>query len=257
MSLLAWPVCLQRNRREIASGLCGAPEAIEFSSGQRGLLFEHGIRLVEEALARKGLHFDNFVRDRIAAPLDVSLVAPEVWNDPVRGLAPGYRKSKAGWQLSAAGLHLSASGSLAGNARSLVTWLRCLLKGEHGFADVLGQLSAFRLLGDGRFSEYGLGLRWTHLGNRRFVGHGGSHPGYKSYFLLDPQNGTGFVVLSNREDTNGFKIALESMAALTDCRCQSPRRICRTGLYVTQSGPWWLEIKGSTCRFSRCGRNAL
>ncbi len=222
---------------------------LNFPAGSEVSYSNTGYRLVEEALARKGLHFDDFVRDRIAAPLDVSLVAPEVWNDPVRGLAPGYWKSKVGWQLSTAGLHLSASGSLAGNARSLVTWLRCLLKGEHGFADVLGQLSAFRLLGDGRFSEYGLGLRWTHLGNRRFVGHGGSHPGYKSYFLLDPQNGTGCVVLSNREDTNGFKIALESMAALTGLPLPKPATYLPDGLYVTQSGPWWLEIKGSTCIF--------
>ncbi len=123
------------------------------------------------------------------------------------------------------------------------------MKGDHGFTGVLDRLSAPRPLADGRMSEYGLGLRWTHLGDRRFVGHGGSHPGYKSYFLLDPESGTGFVVLSNREDTNGFKIALESMAALTGLPLPRPAAFLPDGLYVTETGPWWLEIKGSTCSF--------
>lgn len=222
---------------------------LNFQAGTEVSYSNTGYRLVEAALARRGLRFDDFVQKRIANSIGVTLAAPDVWNDPVRGLAPGYWKSDTGWQLSAAGLHLSVSGSLAGSAEALVAWLRCLLAGEHGFADVLSQLSDPRSLSEGRLSEYGLGLRWTHLGNRRFVGHGGSHPGYKSYFLLDPENGTGFVVLSNREDTNGFKIALESMAALTGLPLPKPAASLPDGLYVTESGPWWLDIKGSTCSF--------
>ena len=59
-------------------------------------------------------------------------------------------------------------------------------------------------------------MRKSWLGAHEFVGHGGSHPGYKTYFLLDPKTGAGFVVVSNREDTNGYKIALEGMAARSD-----------------------------------------
>lgn len=221
---------------------------LNFPAGTEVSYSNTGYRLVEAALARKGLRFDDFVQET-ARRLRHPLFAPDVWNDPVVGLAPGYWKSDKGWQLSAAGLHLSASGSLAGSAEALVAWLQCLLKGEHGFTAVLDRLSAPRLLADGRMSEYGLGLRWTHFGDKRFVGHGGSHPGYKSYFLLDPQNGTGFVVLSNREDTNGFKIALESMAALTGLPLPRPAAFLPDGLYVTETGPWWLEIKGSTCSF--------
>jgi len=222
---------------------------LNFPAGTEVSYSNTGYRLVEAALARKGLRFDDFVQKRIAKPLGIGLAAPDVWNDPVAGLAPGYWKSDNGWQLSAAGLHLSASGSLAGSAEALVAWLQCLLKGEDGFSGLLAQLSAPRPLAHGRMSEYGLGLRWTHLGASRFVGHGGSHPGYKSYFLLDPENGTGFVVLSNREDTNGFKIALESMASLTGLPLPKPSVSLPDGLYATETGPWWLEIKGSTCSF--------
>ena len=222
---------------------------LNFPAGNEVSYSNTGYRLVEAALERKGLRFHDFVQEKIAAPLGQVLKAPDVWNDSVAGLAPGYWKSGEGWQLSSAGLHISASGSLAGSAEALVRWLQALLNGEQGFAGVLDALSAERPLADGRMSEYGLGLRWTHLGSRRFLGHGGSHPGYKTYFLLDPEEGTGFVVVSNREDTNGFKIALESMAALTGLPFPQPTSSLPYGLYVTETGPWWLEIKGSTCTF--------
>ncbi len=222
---------------------------LNFPVGSEVSYTNTGYRLVEAALERKGIRFDDFVREKIAAPFGVVLKAPDVWGDPVAGLVPGYWQAEQGWQLSSAGLHISASGSLAGSAEALVRWLQALLNGEPGFESVLKALSAERPLADGRMSEYGLGLRWSHLGTRRFLGHGGSHPGYKTYFLLDPENGTGFVVVSNREDTNGFKIALESMAALTGLPLPQPTSSLPDGLYITETGPWWLEIKGSTCTF--------
>lgn len=222
---------------------------LNFSAGHEVSYSNTGYRLVEAALERKGLFFKDFVQKKLAEPLAIFMAAPDVWNDPVKGLVPGYWKGETGWQLSAAGLHISASGSLTGSGEALVRWLQALLRGENGFAGVLEQLSAQRPLSGGKVSDYGLGLRWSRLGECRFVGHGGSHPGYKSYFLLDPERKTGFVVVANREDANGFKIALEAMAALTDLALPKPASTLPDGLYATQSGPFWLEIKGSTCTY--------
>ncbi|MFJ6323006.1 MULTISPECIES: serine hydrolase domain-containing protein [unclassified Rhizobium] len=207
-----------------------------------------GYRLVEAALERQGVFFRDYVRE-VGAQTDAVLDAPDVWNDPVIGLVPGYWLDGERWQLSAAGLHISASGSMTGSGESLAKWLIGLLGDKGSLEGVLEQLSAARPLADGRMSGYGLGLRESLLGNRSFIGHGGSHPGYKSYFLLDPAHKTGFVVVSNREDTNGYKIALESMAALTGetlpCACQA----LRDGTYVTESGPWWIKVAGSTVTY--------
>lgn len=222
---------------------------LNFETGREVSYSNTGYRLVEAALERKGRRFDDFVQENIAGPLGIFLRAPDVWNDPVDGLVPGYWRNDRGWQLSAAGLHLSASGSLAGSAEALVRWLQALLNGEAGFSDTLPRLGAERPLADGTMSEYGLGMRWSHLGGRRFVGHGGSHPGYKTYFLLDPDHKTGIVVVSNREDTNGFKIAQETMASLTGLPLPRPTSGLPDGLYATETGPWWLEINGCTCTF--------
>ncbi len=204
-----------------------------------------GYRLVETALERKGLFFRDFIRSA-GATTDAVLDAPDLWNDAVAGLVPGYWHDGEKWQLSAAGLHISASGSMTGSATSLANWLRALLAGEGSLAGILDQLAAPRALSDGRESGYGLGLRRTLLGGHEFTGHGGSHPGYKSYFLLDRQSRSGFVIVSNREDTNGNKIAQEAMAALLGLAPPVPSAALTDGLYVTETGPFWIEVKGST-----------
>lgn len=204
-----------------------------------------GYRLVEEALNRKGLTFRDFI-GKAGAETDATFDAPDGWNDAVAGLAPGYWHDGETWQLSAAGLHISASGSMTGSAMSLARWLRALTCGEAGPQDGLARLAAPRALADGRESGYGLGLRRTLLGGRRFTGHGGSHPGYKTYFLIDPESRCGFVVVSNREDTNGNKIAQEAMAALLGLPLPVASNALKDGLYVTETGPFWIEVKGST-----------
>jgi len=221
---------------------------LNYEAGSEISYSNTGYRLVEAALERQGVFFRDYVRE-VGAQTGAVLDAPDVWNDPVIGLVPGYWLDGERWQLSAAGLHISASGSMTGSGESLAKWLIGLLGDKGSLEGVLEQLSAARPLADGRMSGYGLGLRESLLGNRSFIGHGGSHPGYKSYFLLDPTHKTGFVVVSNREDTNSYKIALESMAALTGETLPRPSSALRDGTYVTENGPWWIKVAGSTVTY--------
>jgi CubicO group peptidase (beta-lactamase class C family) len=207
-----------------------------------------GYRLVEAALERKGLSFRTFI-ETAGRRAGAEFGAPDVWNDPVSGLVPGYWLDDERWQLSSAGLHLSASGSMTGSAESLVAWLRMLMADEGPFGDILQRLASPRLLANGRPSGYGLGLRRSVLDGQTFIGHGGSHPGYKTYFLLDPETSAGFVVVSNREDTNGYAIALRAMAALRGLPLPRVSTALPDGLYVTRTGPWWMKVAGSTVTY--------
>jgi CubicO group peptidase (beta-lactamase class C family) len=225
---------------------------LNYEAGTEVSYSNTGYRLVEAALERKGVYFRNFIRD-LGSQSDAAFDAPEVWNDAVEGLVPGYWHDGSKWQLSAAGLHISASGSLTGSTESLANWLRALMAGEGAFAGVLEKLCAPRKLVDGRESGYGLGLRRTILDGRVLTGHGGSHPGYKTYFLLDPSTGAGFVVASNREDANGHKIAIECMAALTGLCLPRPSAALAPGVYAAESGPWWISVDGSTITYLDAG----
>lgn len=49
----------------------------------------------------------------------------------------------------------------------------------------------------GRGPGYGLGLQLIDLGSATFAGHSGTVPGYAAYLLVDPERGTGVVLLRN------------------------------------------------------------
>lgn len=215
---------------------------LNFSAGTEISYSNTGYRLVEEALNRKGIFLKDFVRSAISQPLDIGMDVPDMWADPVKGLAPGYWKNGDKWQESSAGLHLSASGSLAGSGMALTKWAQALLAGGEGFRGLLSELSAEHFLSDGRATGYGFGLRWNEVDGKRLVGHGGSHPGYKSYFLLDPADKTGIIVVSNREDADTYKIARDCMAALNGLSLPDATDSIPDGLYVADNGPFWLEV---------------
>ncbi len=221
---------------------------LNFAAGTEISYSNTGYRLVEAALERRGLLFRDFIRAEGQA-LGIALDAPDVWNDPVDGLAPGYWHDGKGWQLSAAGLHISASGSMTGSATALARWVGALLKGEGALGGIFDRISRSRTFADGAETGYGLGIRQVALGARTLYGHGGSHPGYKSHFLVDRDSETGIVVVANREDVNAYMIALETMAALTGAPLPVASAALPDGLYATETGPWWIEIKGSTLNY--------
>lgn len=71
--------------------------------------------------------------------------------------------------------------------------------------------------GEGR-SGYGLGLQRTRIAGRVLVGHSGTVPGYASYLAVDPESGTGVVILRsyNRGETNLGAAAQRLLLALGD-----------------------------------------
>lgn len=230
-----------------------AMERLNFDAGTQVSYSNTGYRLVEIALQRLGLRFDDYLQNEIVPLLGVQMKAPDVWNDPVDGLVPGYwlksdDKGKK-WQLSSAGLYISAAGSLTGSGTALATWAQALMCGKGHLSGMLDQMSAPRAMADGRLSAYGIGLITSELDGLTLVGHGGSHPGYKSYMLICPEHQCGFVVVANRDDANGSKMAQTAMAALAGCTLPQAGSTIPDGIYVTQTGHHWLEMKGGNATY--------
>src|SRR5476651_1693450 len=229
--------------------------ALNFPAGTEISYSNTGYRLVEAILHRQGISFNELLQQHIAKPLDIAFNAPETWFDVVPGLNPGYWKDKSGWKTASAGLHLSASGSLTGSVRSLTVWLQSLLADQGPGAGVLEKLSAPRHLHGGIPSAYGLGITSTTIGGYQVYGHGGSHAGYKTYFLLHPELDAGVALVSNREDTTASSAALEVMAALLG----SPLPACSTaipdGLYASVAEPYWLKVSQGVASYLGSGDN--
>lgn len=212
-----------------------------------------GYRLVEEALKAKGVHFNDLLQQYICQPLDIALTAPESWFDIVPGLVPGYWQNGEQWQLASAGLHISASGSVTGSLRHLSRWLQSLFATHGPGAGVLARLSEPRYLTDGRTTGYGLGLSHARIGQHQLTGHGGSHAGYKSYFLLHPELKVGLALVANREDVATSENALEIMAALLGEALPEKGHDLTPGLYAAENGSDWLEINGVTANWLGSG----
>lgn len=218
--------------------------ALNYPAGSEVLYSNAGYRLAEAALARRGLRFADHVamlNDR----LGTGFHAPEHWADVVPGLEPGHVRGPDGWRLGGQGMHLSAAGSLNGSARMLARWLGALMAGEPGFEGLLAQLCAPRSLADGRGCDYMLGLVRRQIGGRGFVGHGGSQAGYRAFFLLDPEGGSGVVVLTNRDDGDATGLAERVTAALHGLDLPPPLAPdwAPPGIYAAAEGSLWAELR--------------
>ena len=223
--------------------------ALNFPAGSEISYSNTGYRLVEEILKQKGILFEDLLQKHIAQPLDIALHAPETWFDIVPGLAPGYWLDTTGWKTALAGLHLSASGSLTGSVRSLSVWLQSLLSQTGPGAGVLNTLTAQRYLHGDIPSAYGLGTTSTQIGPHTVYGHGGSHAGYKAYFLLHPERDAGVALVSNREDTAAYSHALDVMSALLDAPLPPRSHALPDGLYASTAEPYWLKVSNGTASY--------
>jgi hypothetical protein len=88
------------------------------------------------------------------------------------------------------------------------------------------------------------------LGERVLIGHGGSLPGYKNHFLLDPEAGAGVVVLTNREDADAHGLALRVMAALHGAVLPATAAgMLPEGLFVAEDAPYWIETEHGNVTF--------
>lgn len=224
---------------------------LSYPAGSEVSYSNTGYRLVEEALKAKGVLFSALLNDQINQPLGINFTAPETWFDIVPGLVPGYWQHNKQWLLASAGLHLSASGCITGSVTDLSKWLQHLLREEK----TLNNLAAPRYLTDGRETGYGLGIAHSKAGQVRLVGHGGSHAGYKSYFLLDPQQKVGLALVANREDVASYDSALAVMAALLGQTLPVKGHSLTPGLYVAEAGSDWLEVNADSINWLGAGEN--
>lgn len=236
--------------RDALLAFISAVEGLNFAPGAEISYSNTGYRLVQAALEAKGLDYAGELQQRFFRPLGLGISLPVDETDPVRDLSVGYWKAARGWVKGRYGPHISASGGLAGSGRDLAIWVQALLGNREPAEGLLPKLGALRHLVDGRATGYGLGLRRSYLGGRGLTGHGGSLPGFKNDFMLDPATGAGVVVVSNREDTDAHGLALRVMAALYgEALPESAAGLLPEGLFVATDAPVWIEAKGGNVNF--------
>src|SRR5439155_23872625 len=74
-------------------------------------------------------------------------------------------------------------------------------------ANTLREMHRPHFVDPGGTTMYGLGFAVTRDGDKMFVGHGGSCPGYQTYLRIRPQEGIATVSMTNAVDANASLLA--------------------------------------------------
>ena len=188
---------------------------LNFPSGGEVSYSNTNFRLAQHAVERQtGKPLRDWLRANFFAPLGLaSFELPTDQSEFVPGLAAGYYHVEGKPRRGSYGLHFSGSGGMVASARDLVAWLQALARGDGPLRGLFAKIAAPGVLASGKPIGYSHGFMLHRLGDRDLVGHGGSLPGYKNHFMMDPGSGRGVVVLSNREETEAQSLALAVLAA--------------------------------------------
>ncbi len=152
-----------------------------------------------------GLPLEQYLATRIFAPLGMtrSSFCNSMENVPRR--AHGYflqggtvRRAPMvsyGW--------VFAPGAVCSTAGDLVTWLRALHGGTVLSPASYALMTSASTLLDGTALQYGLGIKvGTDLGGNRYIGHGGTAPGFRADATWYPDAQLAVVVLMNTSAPN-------------------------------------------------------
>jgi CubicO group peptidase (beta-lactamase class C family) len=170
-----------------------------------------GLTLAGEVVAAvSGVPYDRYVRSNILEPLGLSSTTPEM-PESERGkrLATGYSAlDREGRRepmpfFAARGIAPAAGyASTAGDLGRFASWqFRLLQKGGSEIlkATTLREMHRVHWVEPDLETLWGLGFGVWKSGEKMFVGHGGSCPGYRSQLLLMPREKIATVFLSNAQ----------------------------------------------------------
>ncbi len=158
--------------------------------------------VVEKA---SGMKYEEYLRTQIFEPLGMtrSMYCDQGANIARR--AHGYHRFPTGIQ-PAVVLPYSlvfASGAVCSTAGDLVTWLKALHGGKVLQAASYAEMTTQAKLNDGTAVMYGLGIKvGENYRGLKFIGHGGTAPGFRADAAWYPDAQMAVVVLVNTSPTN-------------------------------------------------------
>lgn len=172
-----------------------------------------GYAVAGEIVARqRNSHWFDAVRTGILKPLGL---AHTTYERPDRA-APGWAVHPHADLLHEEPTHdsgaMAPAGQLWSTVGDLARWALFLVQGDDRVLpdDLRLEMQVPCVVddtpGDQWSRAYGLGLDVYNRDGRRFVGHGGSMPGYLAALRIDPETGEGFALLANT--TGNFDLDL-------------------------------------------------
>jgi CubicO group peptidase (beta-lactamase class C family) len=158
--------------------------------------------VVEKA---SGMKYEEYLRTQIFEPLGMtrSMYCDHGANVPRR--AHGYHRLPSGIQRAVVLPYslVFAPGAVCSTAGDLVTWLKALHGGKVLKPESYAEMTTQAKLNDGTAVMYGLGIKvGENYRGLKFIGHGGTAPGFRADAAWYPDAQMAVVVLVNTSPTN-------------------------------------------------------
>ncbi len=189
--------------------------------GQRFHYSNVGFAALGELIGRlRGTAWDEVVRRELLEPLGMSRTTPR----PVAPYAPGLAVHPYADLVMPEPEHdagaMAPAGQLWSTVADLGNWA-AFLAGDTGdvlSADTLAEMREPLVVEDNPGAAwtgaYGLGLQVWNVDGQRFVGHGGSMPGFLAGLRVDVASGDGVVIMTNSTAGLSRAISADMLATL-------------------------------------------
>jgi CubicO group peptidase (beta-lactamase class C family) len=178
-----------------------------------------GLTLAGEVVsARSGKPYAQFVRERILDPLDLDATYPEMpLEEKGKRLAQGFSARRRDGTRTPLPLFqargIAPAAGFASTANDMARFAMWQFRMRDAKTDAVLDPRTLREMYRPHFVDpdfetfWGIGFATWKDGSNVFVGHGGSCPGFRTAFNLDPEKKVGVVVMANASGVNTGRYA--------------------------------------------------
>jgi CubicO group peptidase (beta-lactamase class C family) len=178
-----------------------------------------GLTLAGEVVsARSGKPYDQYIRERILAPLHLDATYPEIpLQEKGKRLAQGFSARRRDGTRAALPLFqargIAPAAGFASTVNDLARFAMWQFRMRDAKSDAVLDPRTLREMYRPHFVDpdfetfWGIGFATWKDGSNVFVGHGGSCPGFRTAFNLDPEKKVGVVVMANASGVNTGRYA--------------------------------------------------
>ncbi len=187
---------------------------LRFTMGEKYEYCNVGYFSLAEIIRRvSGKGWEEFLHERVFAPTGMTATRATTTKAIIPNRADGYDWNKNAQQNALEYLALRPSGAFLSTVLDLAKWDAALYTDKVLTQATREQMWTPVRLNSGATHPYGFGWELAPRGNHKHVGHGGSLPGFRSYFSRFVDDKLSIIVLTNSGNANPQTI-VNGIAAL-------------------------------------------
>jgi CubicO group peptidase (beta-lactamase class C family) len=185
--------------------LLSKQNALNFEPGEKFEYSNSGYLLAAVIVRRaSGKSLREYCQEYIFSPLKMNHT--QFWDNHqeiIPMMATGYKNASVGFKVhQTKNNEIVGDGNLITTVADLALWDKNFYTKEIGGEYLHSHLHERGVLNNGEITQYACGLEFEEYNGLNTIGHGGSTPGFLSYYVHFPEKNISIVLLSNRKDVD-------------------------------------------------------